>query len=80
MSVIIETTTHESTTDAAVASRRSSRSIRADLILTVTTGGVGRARTPEVYITDGQTVKTRIEGIGELVNVARAQVPAALGV
>ncbi|OMH23650.1 hypothetical protein BKD30_12240 [Tersicoccus phoenicis] len=51
-----------------------------DLILTGTTGGVGRARTPEVYITDGQTVKTRIEGIGELVNVARAQVPAALGV
>ncbi|GGC96251.1 2-hydroxyhepta-2,4-diene-1,7-dioate isomerase [Tersicoccus solisilvae] len=50
-----------------------------DLILTGTTGGVGRARTPEVYITDGQTVKTGIEGIGELVNVARAQVPATAG-
>ncbi|OMH32338.1 fumarylacetoacetate hydrolase family protein [Tersicoccus sp. Bi-70] len=50
-----------------------------DLILTGTTGGVGRARTPEVYITDGQTVTTRIEGIGELVNVARAQVSATAG-
>ncbi|MCA4134050.1 fumarylacetoacetate hydrolase family protein [Arthrobacter sp. M4] len=44
-----------------------------DLILTGTTGGVGRARTPEVYITDGQTVTVAIEGIGELRNVARAQ-------
>ncbi|MEA5455044.1 fumarylacetoacetate hydrolase family protein [Sinomonas sp. JGH33] len=49
-----------------------------DLILTGTTGGVGRARTPEVYITDGQTVTVSIEGIGELRNLARAQadVPA----
>ncbi|WP_422935259.1 fumarylacetoacetate hydrolase family protein [Sinomonas sp. P47F7] len=44
-----------------------------DLILTGTTGGVGRARRPEVYITDGQTVTVAIEGIGELRNVARAQ-------
>ena len=44
-----------------------------DLILTGTTGGVGRARTPEVYLTDGQTVTVAIEGIGELRNVARAQ-------
>jgi acylpyruvate hydrolase len=44
-----------------------------DLILTGTTGGVGRARTPEVYIGDGQTVKVAIEGIGELRNTAHAQ-------
>jgi acylpyruvate hydrolase len=44
-----------------------------DLILTGTTGGVGRARTPEVYLTDGQTVTVAIEGIGELSNTAHAQ-------
>lgn len=44
-----------------------------DLILTGTTGGVGRARTPEVYLTDGQTVTVAIEGIGQLRNLARAQ-------
>ncbi|WP_430296910.1 fumarylacetoacetate hydrolase family protein [Sinomonas sp. B1-1] len=44
-----------------------------DLILTGTTGGVGRARTPEVYLTDGQTVTVSVEGIGQLRNVARAQ-------
>lgn len=44
-----------------------------DLILTGTTGGVGRARTPEVYLSDGQTVTVAIEGIGELRNVTRAQ-------
>ena len=51
-----------------------------DLILTGTTGGVGRARTPEVYLTDGQTVTVSIEGIGELRNVTRAQadLPAVL--
>ncbi|MDQ4491177.1 fumarylacetoacetate hydrolase family protein [Sinomonas sp. ASV486] len=53
-----------------------------DLILTGTTGGVGRARTPEVYLTDGQTVTVAIEGIGQLRNVARAQAagPAVPGV
>jgi acylpyruvate hydrolase len=44
-----------------------------DLILTGTTGGVGHARRPEVYLTDGQTVTVAIEGIGELRNTARAQ-------
>ncbi|ASN51423.1 fumarylacetoacetate hydrolase family protein [Sinomonas sp. R1AF57] len=51
-----------------------------DLILTGTTGGVGRARTPEVYLTDGQTVTVSVEGIGQLRNVTRAQadIPAVL--
>jgi acylpyruvate hydrolase len=44
-----------------------------DLILTGTTGGVGHARRPEVYLADGQTVTVAIEGIGELRNAARAQ-------
>ncbi|MGN6403116.1 fumarylacetoacetate hydrolase family protein, partial [Sinomonas sp.] len=44
-----------------------------DLILTGTTGGVGHARRPEVYLTDGQTVTVAIEGIGELRNRTRAQ-------
>lgn len=44
-----------------------------DLILTGTTGGVGHARRPEVYLTDGQTVTVAIEGIGKLRNMARAQ-------
>ncbi|WP_138419128.1 fumarylacetoacetate hydrolase family protein [Sinomonas gamaensis] len=44
-----------------------------DLILTGTTGGVGHARRPEVYLADGQTVTVAIEGIGELRNVAHAQ-------
>jgi acylpyruvate hydrolase len=48
-----------------------------DLILTGTTGGVGRARTPEIYISDGQTVTVAIDGIGELRNLARAQTQAA---
>lgn len=39
-----------------------------DMILTGTTGGVGRARNPERYLTAGETLVTRIEGIGELSN------------
>ncbi len=39
-----------------------------DIIATGTPGGVGMARDPEVYLRDGQVVRTSIEGIGELVN------------
>ncbi|MFI0822060.1 fumarylacetoacetate hydrolase family protein [Streptomyces sp. NPDC021098] len=42
-----------------------------DLIATGTTGGVGHARTPPRYLRDGQTVVTRIDGIGELVTQVR---------
>lgn len=39
-----------------------------DVILTGTTGGVGRARKPERYLQAGQLLETRIEGIGVLRN------------
>lgn len=39
-----------------------------DLILTGTSGGVGHARDPKRYLRPGETVRTEIEGIGELVN------------
>jgi acylpyruvate hydrolase len=39
-----------------------------DLIATGTPGGVGHARKPPVYLRDGSTVVTRIEGIGECAN------------
>jgi acylpyruvate hydrolase len=47
-----------------------------DVIVTGTTGGVGHARKPPRYLTDGETLVTRIEGIGETVNPVRA--PSAL--
>ena len=40
-----------------------------DLIVTGTPGGVGHARNPKVFLKRGQTVVTRIEGIGECRNV-----------
>jgi acylpyruvate hydrolase len=40
-----------------------------DLIATGTPGGVGVARTPPVFLRPGQTVVTRIEGVGECRNV-----------
>jgi acylpyruvate hydrolase len=44
-----------------------------DVIATGTTGGVGHARTPQRYLQSGETLVSRIEGIGETVNlVARA--------
>ncbi|MCW2943845.1 MAG: hpcE [Actinoallomurus sp.] len=43
-----------------------------DVIATGTPGGVGHAREPARYLTDGAKLVTRIGGIGELVNVARA--------
>lgn len=39
-----------------------------DLILTGTTGGVGDARKPPVYLQPGQLLRTSIEGLGECVN------------
>ncbi len=40
-----------------------------DLIITGTPSGVGHARTPKVFIQRGQTVVTRIDGIGECRNI-----------
>ena len=40
-----------------------------DLILTGTPGGVGVARDPQVFLRRGQTVVTRIDGIGECRNL-----------
>lgn len=42
-----------------------------DLIVTGTPGGVGVARDPQVFLRPGQTVVTRIDGIGELRNTCR---------
>ena len=42
-----------------------------DVILTGTPGGVGMARTPPLYLADGDVVVTTIEGIGELRNRVR---------
>jgi acylpyruvate hydrolase len=39
-----------------------------DLIFTGTTGGVGDARKPPVYLKPGQVLRTSIEGLGECVN------------
>jgi acylpyruvate hydrolase len=45
-----------------------------DVISTGTPGGVGHARKPPRYLTDGSIVVTRIEGIGECRNTCRAEV------
>jgi acylpyruvate hydrolase len=42
-----------------------------DVIATGTPGGVGHARTPARYLTNGATLVTEIDGIGRLENVAR---------
>jgi acylpyruvate hydrolase len=39
-----------------------------DVVITGTTGGVGRARKPARYIGDGQTVEVSIEGLGTVRN------------
>jgi acylpyruvate hydrolase len=44
-----------------------------DVIATGTPGGVGHARKPPRYLTDGATVVTTIAGIGELRNTCRAE-------
>ncbi|MBC9936493.1 MULTISPECIES: fumarylacetoacetate hydrolase family protein [unclassified Leucobacter] len=49
-----------------------------DVLLTGTTGGVGRARTPEVYLRQGQLLETEIDGIGVLRNRIVAE-SAAVG-
>ena len=46
-----------------------------DLILTGTPGGVGRARTPERYLVDGDLVETSIDGLGTLTNRVVAERP-----
>jgi acylpyruvate hydrolase len=47
-----------------------------DLLLTGTTGGVGDARKPPVYLRPGQLVRTWIEGVGECVNHCVAEKPS----
>jgi acylpyruvate hydrolase len=42
-----------------------------DIIATGTPGGVGHARTPEIFLQRGQTVVTTIEGVGACINVCR---------
>ncbi len=44
-----------------------------DVIATGTPAGVGHARTPPQYLTDGATVVTRIDELGELRNRCRAE-------
>jgi acylpyruvate hydrolase len=39
-----------------------------DIIATGTPGGVGHARKPARYLTEGARLRTRVEGIGELHN------------
>ncbi|RKN06265.1 fumarylacetoacetate hydrolase family protein [Streptomyces radicis] len=43
-----------------------------DVIATGTPGGVGHARTPRRYLTEGSVLVTEVEGIGRLTNTARA--------
>jgi acylpyruvate hydrolase len=43
-----------------------------DLIFTGTPGGVGQALVPPVFLHEGQTVTSTIEGVGELVNPCKA--------
>ncbi|MGI9015806.1 MAG: fumarylacetoacetate hydrolase family protein [Euzebya sp.] len=42
-----------------------------DLLLTGTPGGVGAGRDPKVFLKPGQTVRTSIEGIGQLSNLCQ---------
>ncbi|MET7860392.1 fumarylacetoacetate hydrolase family protein [Streptomyces sp. NPDC005318] len=44
-----------------------------DVIATGTPGGVGHARTPQRYLTEGQVLTTRIDGIGECRNATRKE-------
>ncbi|MPY85952.1 MAG: 2-hydroxyhepta-2,4-diene-1,7-dioate isomerase, partial [Actinophytocola sp.] len=44
-----------------------------DVIATGTPGGVGHARRPARYLTDGSRLVTEVSGIGQLDNVARAE-------
>ncbi|MBV8932630.1 MAG: fumarylacetoacetate hydrolase family protein, partial [Kutzneria sp.] len=44
-----------------------------DVLATGTPGGVGHARIPRRYLTDGQVLVTRVDGIGELRNTCCAE-------
>lgn len=44
-----------------------------DVIATGTPGGVGHARKPARYLTDGAVLTTRIDGVGECRNTCRAE-------
>jgi acylpyruvate hydrolase len=44
-----------------------------DVIATGTPGGVGHARTPQRYLTDGAVLTTYVEGLGECRNTCRAE-------
>jgi acylpyruvate hydrolase len=44
-----------------------------DVIATGTTGGVGAARRPPVFLSDGQILVTRIDGLGECRNTCRKE-------
>jgi acylpyruvate hydrolase len=44
-----------------------------DVIATGTPSGVGHARTPQRYLTDGAVVTTTVEGIGQCRNTCRAE-------
>lgn len=46
-----------------------------DLLLTGTTGGVGDARKPPVYLKPGQLLRSYVEGLGECVNHCIAEKP-----
>ncbi|WP_328902826.1 fumarylacetoacetate hydrolase family protein [Streptomyces sp. NBC_00441] len=46
-----------------------------DLILTGTPGGVGDGRDPKVYLKEGQTLRTLIDGIGETSNICTSKRP-----
>lgn len=50
-----------------------------DVIATGTPGGVGAARSPQRWLTDGAELVTAIEGVGECRNVCRAEKVAAVG-
>jgi acylpyruvate hydrolase len=44
-----------------------------DVIATGTPGGVGHARKPPRYLTDGAVLVTTVEGVGELRNTCRSE-------
>ena len=44
-----------------------------DVIATGTPGGVGHARKPPRYLTDGAELVTRVEGVGECRNICRLE-------
>lgn len=74
--VVQETTTADLVFDPVALVRYVSRIVTlkpADVIATGTPGGVGHARVPKEYLTDGAVLVTEIEGLGRLENVARCR-------